>query len=113
MYSDGVASSTDLPVGDELEEEAGGGGAEQLGDPVEDPGEDGDVAADGKAEGHCRVEVPAGDVGGDRDADEEREGVGDRDGHEASRVQSAITGQFACRTAETKSFLSNELHASY
>jgi hypothetical protein len=22
--------------------------------------------------------------------------VGDRDGHEASRVQSAITGQFAC-----------------
>ncbi|WVZ86642.1 LOW QUALITY PROTEIN: hypothetical protein U9M48_033393 [Paspalum notatum var. saurae] len=67
-------------------EKARHGGAEQLGDPVEDSGEDGDVATDGEAEGDGGVQVTAGDVGGHGDTDEESERMGDGDGHQAGRV---------------------------
>ena len=83
-------------MGDELQEKARHGGAEQLGDPVEEAGEDGDVAADGEAEGHGGVQVAAGDVGGDGDADEEGQRVGDRDRHQAGRVERAAMGQLPC-----------------
>jgi hypothetical protein len=75
-----------LPVRDELQEQARDGRAEQLGDPVEDAGEDGDVAADSEPEGDGGVQVAAGDVGGHGDTDEERERMGDRDRHKPSRV---------------------------
>jgi len=83
-------------VGDELQEKARHGGAEQLGDPVEDAGEDGDVAADGEAEGDGGVQVPAGDVGGHGDTDEQRERMGDGDGHQAGRVERAALCQLRC-----------------
>ncbi|KAG0452716.1 hypothetical protein HPP92_025380 [Vanilla planifolia] len=45
--------------------EAGNGRAQELGDPVEDPAQEGDVAAKEEAEGHRRVHVAAGDVRSD------------------------------------------------
>lgn len=109
-----IEAYADLSVGNEFEEEAGDGGAEQLGDPVEDPGEDGDVAADGQAEGHGGVEVPAGDVGGNRNTNKEGEGVGDRHRHEASRVQGAIVGQFPyTKSSRLLALTSTELHTPY
>jgi hypothetical protein len=40
--------------------------------------------------------VAAGDVGSHGHADEEGERMGDRDRHQASRVQRATVGQFPC-----------------
>ena len=87
---------SNLSVGDVLQEKARHGGAEQLGDPVEDAGEDGDVAADGEAKGDGGVQVAAGDVGGHGDTHEERERMGDGDGHKAGGVQSATLCQLRC-----------------
>ena len=83
-------------MGGELQKKARGGRAEQLGHPVEDAGEDGDVAADSEAERDGWVQVAAGDVGGHGDTDEERERMGDRDRHKAGRVQRGALCQLPC-----------------
>ncbi|RRT42971.1 hypothetical protein B296_00056762 [Ensete ventricosum] len=59
--------------GGELEEEGADDSAEQLRDPVEKSGEDGDLPPESQSEGYSRVHVAAGDVGGDRYGDEEGE----------------------------------------
>lgn len=51
------------------------------------------MAADGEAERHGRVKVAAGDVGGDGNAHEQGECMGDRDRHKAGRVEGATIGQ--------------------
>lgn len=77
---------TNLSVGGELQEQTRDGRAEQLSEPVEDAGEDGDVATDGEAEGDGGVQVATGDVGGHGNSDEQREGMGYGDRHQTSWV---------------------------
>jgi hypothetical protein len=85
-----------LAVGDESEEQARHGGAQQLGHPVEDARQDGDVAAHGQPERHGRVQVAARDVRRDGHAHEQRQRVRDRDRHQARRVQRAAIRQLPC-----------------
>lgn len=54
--------------GDEREQESSDDGAQELGNPVEKSGDDGDLSTDGEAEGDGGVDVSTGDVGGDRDS---------------------------------------------
>uniref|UniRef100_A0A804NU66 Uncharacterized protein n=1 Tax=Zea mays TaxID=4577 RepID=A0A804NU66_MAIZE len=89
-----------LAVGDEPEEQARHGGAQQLGHPVEDARQDGDVAAHGQPERHGRVQVAARDVRRDGHAHEQRQRVRDRDRHQARRVQRAAIRQLPCMCVE-------------
>ena len=82
-----------LAASDETEEEAGGDGAEELGDPVEDAAEEGDVAADEEAEGDGGVDVAAGDVGGDGDGDEEGQAVCQGCGDDGVLRGGAVVGE--------------------
>lgn len=69
-----------------MEDEAGERGAEQLTRAVEDGGRDTDVATDGEGERHGRVDVAAGDVGGDEHRGEEPERLRDGGGHQGRGV---------------------------
>jgi len=91
-----LVNLTSYHAGGELDEDGADDGAEELGDPVEDAGEDGDLAAEGEAEGDGGVQVPAGDIGGHGDTDEQRERMGDGDGHQAGRVERAALCQLRC-----------------
>lgn len=55
----------DQSTGGELEKQAGDDGAKQLRDPVEDPANQRDVAAEEGPEGDGRVDVTTGDVSPD------------------------------------------------
>uniref|UniRef100_A0A453J0A4 Uncharacterized protein n=1 Tax=Aegilops tauschii subsp. strangulata TaxID=200361 RepID=A0A453J0A4_AEGTS len=94
------------PAGGEAEEEAGGGGAQELGDPVEQAAEEGDVAAHEGAEGHGRVHVPAGDVGAHGHRHEQREGVRYRRRDQAGRGRRAVGAQLACTHNQTRKTVS-------
>jgi hypothetical protein len=83
-------------AGAELDEDGADGGAQELGHPVEDAGEDGDLAADGEAEGDGGVHVAAGDVGADGHRDEERERVAHCHGDQAGRIERRAAGQLGC-----------------
>jgi hypothetical protein len=77
-------------AGDKLEEQAGNRGTKALSDPVEDSGENGDVAANGQTEGDGWVEVATGDVSSHRDSNEECKCMGYGHGNEPSGVQGRI-----------------------
>lgn len=83
-------------AGAELDEEGADDGTEELGDPVEDAGEDGDLAAEGKAEGDGRVHVAAGDVGADGDRDEQPEPVAYRHGNQPGWVKGRAAAHLSC-----------------
>jgi hypothetical protein len=83
-------------AGAELDEDGADGGAQELGHPVEDAGEDGDLAADGEAEGDGGVHVAAVDVGADGHRDEERERVAHCHGDQAGRIERRAAGQLGC-----------------
>jgi hypothetical protein len=85
-----------LPARREAEQEARHGGPQQLRHPVQEPPEQGDVAAHEGAEGHGRVHVPAGDVRAHRHRHEQRERVRHRRRDQARRGRRAAAGQLAC-----------------
>lgn len=83
-------------AGGELEEEAGDDGTEQLGDPVEEAPEQGDVAAEECAEGDGGIDVAAGDVGPHGDGHEQREGVRQRRRYQSGRRRRSVAGELVC-----------------
>jgi len=91
-----LVNLTSYHAGGELDEDGADDGTEELGDPVEDAGEDGDLAAEGEAEGDGGVDVAAGDVGADGDRDEEPEPVAHRHGDQTRRVKRCAAGQLGC-----------------
>ena len=78
------------------DEDGADDGAEELGNPVEDAGEDGDLAAEGEAEGDGGVDVAAGDVGADGDRDEEPEPVANRHRNQPGRIKRRAAAQLRC-----------------
>lgn len=83
-------------AGGVLDEDSADDGTEELSDPVEDACEDGDLAAEGEAEGDSGVDVAAGDVGADGDRDEQPERVAHRHGDQTGWVKSRTGAQLGC-----------------
>lgn len=69
-----------------LEEEASNDGADELGNPVEDPGEDRDLASKSQSKGDGRIDMATGDVCSHGDGNEERKPVANGDSHKSSRI---------------------------
>lgn len=84
-----------LAIGNEDKKETSDDGAKALSNPVEETGDDCDVAADGKAEGHGGVKVSTGDVGGYWHTNEKGKGVSNCNSDKTSRVQGCIGCEFA------------------
>lgn len=80
-------------TGDELKEEASGGGAKKLSDPVENSGDNCDLTTDSKAKSDGRVHMATGDVGSDCHCHEEGESMAHRDGHKSRRIKSRVRRQ--------------------
>ena len=85
--------ATYIATGDEAEEEAANDGAQELGDPVEDALEQGDMAAHEEPEGDRRVHMAAGDVGGDGHGHEQSKSMGEGHAHKPSRRQGSSARQ--------------------
>lgn len=85
--------SNDYHPRDKLEEESPDDGTEQLRHPVEDAGENSDVAAERQPKRHRWVHVPAGDVRAYRHRHEQREPVSHRHRHQPRRIQRRVGRQ--------------------
>ena len=83
-------------TGDEREEVWTNNGSQKLSNPVENSGDDGQLATGNQAEGDGGVDVSARDVGGDGDSHEQSESMGDSDGHQPGRVETSVRRQTVC-----------------
>lgn len=70
-----------------LKEKACNGGAEELSNPIENPGQYRDVPADGQPKRHGRVQVPARYVRRHRHPNKQRQRVRNGHRHQPRRVQ--------------------------
>ena len=87
---------THQTAGDIGEKEGTKNGAQKLSNPVENSGDDGQLATGNQAEGDGGVDVSARDVGGDGDSHEQSESMGDSDGHQPGRVETSVRRQTVC-----------------
>nr|GLL17781.1 hypothetical protein Itr_chr01CG16790 [Ipomoea trifida] len=69
-------------AGNNCEEVASDNGAQELSNPVEEAGEDGDLAADSQSKGDGRVNVTAGDVGSHGNSHEESKSMANCNGYQ-------------------------------
>lgn len=83
-------------AGNNSEEVASDNGAQELSNPVEEAGEDGDLAAESQSKGDCRVNVTAGDVGSDGNRHEECKSMANRNRYQPRWVKSRIRRQLVC-----------------
>jgi len=95
-----------------LNEDGTDDGTEELGDPVEDAGEDGDLAAEGEAEGNGGVDVAARDVGADGNRDEQSEPMAHRHGDQPGGVKRRATRQLGWNNEQSMDRCSLLVNAS-
>lgn len=71
---------------DKWEQEASSNGAQELSDPVEKAGEDGDLPTNSQSEGDSWIHVAPGDVGSDCNRHEQSEPVAHGHRHQPCRI---------------------------
>lgn len=87
--------------GGSFKEEASYNGADELGDPVEEASENGDLTSKSQSEGDGGVDVATGDVGAYSDRHKESKAMANCYGHKPRWIKSRIGCHLVCKNYQT------------